>query len=191
MRMLLMGMWMSLTKKPMKPMIKNPAPEARAILANSAGVSSTATREQPPCNAHSCASRRRSLLPRLTVRPHGTRNAHPKKTVFWWQRYVAHSAATAEQPPQAQHTLAIWLLALAEQRRRVDVELLQGVCCLLAASHGPRLSKDSRGTPSSRQTRCRSQPHSNGYRRGWTFRWRCTRRWRLMGPFSVSMRYLT
>ena len=33
--MLLMGMWISLTKKPMKPIIRKPRPVARAILANS------------------------------------------------------------------------------------------------------------------------------------------------------------
>ena len=35
-RMLLMGMWINLTKKPMNPMIANPTAVARAIFWNSA-----------------------------------------------------------------------------------------------------------------------------------------------------------
>lgn len=40
-RILLIGMWTILTKKPMKPMIKKPIPVALAILANSTQYQTT------------------------------------------------------------------------------------------------------------------------------------------------------
>jgi hypothetical protein len=142
-----MGMWMSFTKNPMKPMIKNPTDVANAILENSAAkhAAHTPNVEQSQHITHSRHTKTRKK-PQRAAKQAQQRHSEGGKVRKHLEKEPCTDATS--QPPLPNHaapqdnrrtpTLRIWLFTLDDEICGILVELrerVQLLLCGLAAAH--------------------------------------------------------